>query len=203
MTTAGERRAALGFAAAVRAAFGFLEAMGFAVVDEQATFVRYEADDRFVNVFHGRSSYELGVEIGRRVRRHGISVEARYPLSYVMALDHPDEAGFRTFATSRPDRLPAFVGQLATLTRQFGHDALCGRPDVFGRLAALAKRRSDALQQSWRAADLRRAADAAWRARDWGRVVEAYAEMAAELDTVEMKASEHGRLRYARARLDR
>jgi hypothetical protein len=121
-----------------------------------------------------------------------------------VALDHdPDEVGFRTFATSRPDRLPELVGRLAAWTERFGQDARRGRPDVFGRLAALATRRSDALPRSWRAADLRSAADAAWRARDWGRIVDAYAEMAAELDTVEMKASEHGRLRYARARLDR
>jgi hypothetical protein len=57
-------RTELGFAKAVLQAFAFLTEYGYIVVRVEPTFVRYECGTRFVNVFHGRRSYALGVEFG-------------------------------------------------------------------------------------------------------------------------------------------
>src|SRR5215471_1441934 len=59
----GPERGQLGFQEAVR--FSFLNSYGFKTVQEQTTFVRFESATVFVNVYHGRASFELGVEIGR------------------------------------------------------------------------------------------------------------------------------------------
>jgi hypothetical protein len=57
-------RAKLGFAKSVLQAFSFLAEFGYSVARAEPTFVRYEYGTRFVNVFHGRRSYALGVEFG-------------------------------------------------------------------------------------------------------------------------------------------
>lgn len=38
----------------------------FKRLEANRTFVRYESKYIFVNIYHGRRSYELGVEIGQR-----------------------------------------------------------------------------------------------------------------------------------------
>lgn len=55
----------LGFVALVMKHFAFLLRLGFAVVRREETFVRFERDTVFVNVYHGRSSYQVGLELGR------------------------------------------------------------------------------------------------------------------------------------------
>ncbi|MGH8590336.1 MAG: hypothetical protein ACREXX_13715, partial [Gammaproteobacteria bacterium] len=60
-------RAELRFVEEAQTAFHFLvEELGFRLVKcEPPTFVRYESNKLFVNVYHGRLSYEIDVEIGR------------------------------------------------------------------------------------------------------------------------------------------
>ena len=60
------RRMQLGFSLEVLSAFQFLtQDYGFKCVKNDVTFVRYESESTFVNIYHGRRSYELGVEIGK------------------------------------------------------------------------------------------------------------------------------------------
>ena len=204
MTTPGPGRARLGFAEAVEASFAFLVSeFGFRVVDERSTFVRYESDRAFVNVFHGRGSYELGVEIGRWIVVDDARVEERFPLGDVIALDHDRAAiGYRSFATTEKEPLARFLAQLAEWTHRFAPRVLEGDVATFDRLRVESAHRSQALQEGWRAERLRAAADEAWHRKDWGRVVDAYGEMVSDLRTVELRPSELRRLRYAQERID-
>lgn len=77
-TEPGSGRSELGFVQAVRSSFAFLEKVGLQVVREESTLVRFESCNRFVNVFHGRGSYELGVDFGRWVEVGGERVEQRF-----------------------------------------------------------------------------------------------------------------------------
>jgi hypothetical protein len=61
----GPGRAELGFREAVLSNFRFLIDLGLHPVEEQVTLVRYESQAVFINIYHGRSSYALAVEIGR------------------------------------------------------------------------------------------------------------------------------------------
>lgn len=62
----GPERARLGFPDEVERVFHFLEQdYGFERGERQSTFVQYLGPGGvFVNVYHGRASYEVGVEIG-------------------------------------------------------------------------------------------------------------------------------------------
>jgi len=203
-TAPGPDRSRLGFAEAVEANFGFLvREFGFRLVDVQSTFVRYESERAFVNVYHGRGSFELGVEFGRWIDIDGDLVEQKFPLGDVIALDHDLAAvGYRSFATTEKEPLGRFVAQLAEWTERFARRALEGDGATFDAVSLENARRSQEMQEGWRATRLRAAADEAWHNKDWGRVVDAYGEMVSELRTVELKPSELRRLRYAQERLD-
>jgi hypothetical protein len=68
------------FKDAVLSNFEFLHTYGLKPVEEDVTFVRYESDAAFVNVYHGRGSFEIGVEIGRLDRAE------KYGLDYIVLL---------------------------------------------------------------------------------------------------------------------
>ena len=195
-------RWSLGFVSAVRSSFDFLEDLGFAVVVEESTFVRFESGAVFVNVFHGRGSYELGVEIGHRVELGGETVDEKFSLGDVVALSAPlGEVGFQSFATTKAEELPAFIDRLADWTSRYGGAALRDETGIFVRLRSEGVKRSDAMQDEWAAGRLRTAADAAWSERDYARVVGAYSEMISELRSIELRPSELRRLRFAEAHL--
>ena len=196
-------RSQLGFVQTVEASFGFLvREFGFRLVDVQPTFVRYESERAFVNVFHGRGSYELGVEIGRWIEFDGELVEEKFTLGDVIALDHDLSAvGYRSYATTNREPLVRFVVQLADWTQRFGSRVLEGDPTTFDSLREQGARLSQTILEGWRAERLRAAADCAWRCKDWGRVIDAYGEIAAELGSIELKRSERARLSYAQKRI--
>src|SRR5438477_12018888 len=60
-------RAKLGFKDAVLSSFKFLSGFGFRPIEEKMTLVRYKSPEVFVNFYHGRASFELGVEVGRLI----------------------------------------------------------------------------------------------------------------------------------------
>jgi hypothetical protein len=203
-TAPGDDRWRLGFAEAVETSFGFLaRELGFRVVVAQSTFVRYESEQVFVNVFHGRGSYELGVEVGRWVELDGDVVEEKFSVGDVIALDHDGAAvGYRSYATTEKEPLGRFVAQLADWTQRFASRVLEGDDATFDHLRAQGARRSEEMMEGSKTTRLRATADEAWHKQDWGRVVDAYGEMVSDLRSVELKRSEIRRLRYAQERLD-
>ena len=203
-TLPGPDRLRLGFTKAVEESFDFLRRdFGYRMVEARPTFVRFESSDAFVNVFHGRSSYELGVEIGRWLEIDDETVEQKFSLGEVIALDHdPSRVGYRPFATTEREPLGRFVRQLGDWTRRFATQLLEGDRRAFDRLSYLRASNFQASQEGRRAAKLRVAATEAWRRKDWGRVVDAYEEIVSELRTVKLEPSELGRLRYAQRKLE-
>ena len=187
------------FVEAVVSEFRFLEDLGFVRACALDTFVRYEREPLFVNVFHGRGSYELGVEVGHRVLVDGELVDEKFTLGELVAMADPSRV-FPGFAAVTPEQVQRFVPQLASLAEQFGANLLRGDPAEFARLRLDTAARSEAMREGWRASQLRSRADSAWRERDFGRVVDAYGEMLSELRSVSLTASEVARLRYAAVR---
>jgi hypothetical protein len=193
-------RERLGFVDAVCRSFGFLTTeFGFTIVTQTPTMVRFEGNRTIVQVFHGRSSYVLGVEIGLKTpSRDG---EVRYSLRELVALDEsPGDVDYGEFQISSAVRLPAFVEQLAELTRRIGVKALEGDLEIFERLAEQRRREGRVLTDASTAMWLREQAGKAWQDRDFASVVDAYAALAS-LETVEMRRSETARLAYARRQL--
>jgi hypothetical protein len=58
-------REANGFQDSAKRAFEFLRDFGYELVHSEPTMIRYEGDQRYVQIYHGRRSYELGVDFGR------------------------------------------------------------------------------------------------------------------------------------------
>jgi hypothetical protein len=191
-------RARFGFVEAIRSAFSFLSDRDFEMRSAGPTFVRYESPAAFVNVFHGRGSYELGVEVGRWVPRNGEQMEQKFPLSDVIELTgYAGEAGLRPLVATDPEAVKQFVTLLADWTRAYADRALSGDNQFFSELSRRAAARSDALQAQWHADRLREDADNAWRGKDYPAVDRAYTALA-ELPSISLTQSELGRLSYAR-----
>jgi hypothetical protein len=200
-TEPGAHRARLGFVDAVEASFVFLERdFGMRRVRAEPTFVRYDGERRFVNVFHGRGSYELGVEIGHWMELDGDQIEERFGLRQVveMARD-PGTVGFQAFTASDAGAVARFVPRLAGWTREFAGPVIAADDDTaFDRMRSQVARESDL----YLAEIARRRAELAWRRNDFDAVVLAYRQILDELTLAELKPSELARLHYAERRLD-
>jgi hypothetical protein len=191
----------LGFARAVHSSFQFLlSEFGFAIVDEDATLVRFQSDGIVINVFHGRSSYELGVEFGLRVEQG--KREFRYSLRTILAVvDAAGTSGYKDLQTSSAELLPGYVANLAQVTRQFAPEVLRGDPEIFKRLMYQSWLEGRRTTDHYNAGSLRHRAKKAWEENDFARVVDIYTEIKA-LETAELTPSEVLRLRTARWKVD-
>jgi hypothetical protein len=197
-TAPGPDRYRLGFADAVSDAFGFLLGRGFQLVELSETFAPYEAARRFVQVSHGRGSYELGVEIGRWTELDGVPHEQLFSLRDVVSLTtDPAAIGFGGTSATTAETVRKFITRLAAWTQEYASPLISDGEDLFQALRARNSAWFDAEQDAQRARLLRSRADEAWRARDFANVVNAYTELDRELTTVELRPSERGRLAYA------
>lgn len=188
-------RRALHFAETVGEEFGFLAASGFELVQSQPTFVRFESRRAYVNVYHGRRSFELGLEIGplQTTRLE----ESPFSMSEIVRLAEPeDSGGYRNFATRTVEGVNEGVRRLASLLRGYVESGLLRDPGVFARLGRQRAAWSEELARSVDLAQLRRELDPAWHAKDYSRVVELLEPLRAALTPSELKT-----LAFAKKRL--
>ncbi|MGH9556716.1 MAG: hypothetical protein ACRD2Y_12935 [Terriglobales bacterium] len=191
-TEPGPEREAFGFAEAVRTHFGFLEEYGLRPVEEKSTFVRYESPSIFVNVYHGRMSFELGVEIGR-MASPGVRLTLFEILAYDNVLEYRESGGFTAIS---PEGIQQFLPTLADWTKKYTVPFLRDDPNAYS--AAQEKRRYFAARYT-KAVELRvvRAqAEPAWQRKDFAKVVTLYESIKGDLTEVESR-----KLAYARKHL--
>jgi hypothetical protein len=191
-TQPGENRWQLGFKDAVLSSFEFLRTYGFRVVEEDVTFVRYESAAAFVNVYHGRGSFEIGVEIGRLERPE------KYGLDYIVSWAGKqawEAEGFgrgTMFQVSTREGVQNFVPKVAQLVKRYGDDFLSGSAAFYGELQKANDRASVAYEREQMLTRIRKEADAAWAAKEFARVAELLQPIQADLTEIEGK-----RLAYA------
>lgn len=184
-------RRALRFAEAVEEDFGFLAAHGFKRVQSEPTFVRFESKRVYVNVYHGRKSFEMGLEIGPLAGR---LEERPYSTSEIIRLIEPGNADiYRDFATRNADGVQEGVRRLATLFFRHVEEGVLDDAGLFDRLA---KQRETWNQEFSREVNLgkaRRELEGAWHAQDYAKVVELLEPFRADLTQSELKKLEYAK----------
>lgn len=192
----GPDRWRLGFKPAVLAAFGFLEEMGFRVVRAEDTFVRYESSAVFLNVYHGRGSYELGVEIDLVQRSAGAAEQWQGHDLLDLAGASPATCEPHGWAATRPVVVQKFVAELADRLKTVPHELLAGSSDAWAKIEAERAARICAATRLTATEAARDAAERARIAHDWAGVARAYAAITSDLTPLEQR-----RLHFARKML--
>jgi hypothetical protein len=188
---AGPERYKLQFPEVVTEKFAFVAEFGLHQVRTEPTYVRYESPRVFLDVYHGRGSYEIGVNTGL------LGSDTRYGLGYLVYWAGSwEKEGFgrhTMFQVTTADGVARFVPKVVELVRKYGRDFLAGKPAFYARLEE-ANRRNAALGEHRRRVEaVREKASAAWPQRDLGRVAELYATIEGDATELEKK-----RLAYAR-----
>lgn len=182
----GPERAKLGFKEAVLSSFKFLTEVGLHLVDEKVTFVRYESSEVFINIYHGRASYEMNVEVGR----------LRDPKRYVTLATILDWAGaYKSegfgqhvmFQVGTREGVQEFVPRLAALVKKYAASLLRNDEADWTTVLQLQSLKWRDYIKTVNLRQLREKAEAAWHAKDYVRVVELYEPVRQDLTQVEAK----------------
>jgi hypothetical protein len=195
----GPERAHLGFEHAVLTHFRFLSDLGLRPLEKKSTLVRYESSAVFVNVYHGRASYELGVEMGRLKKP-----DAKVSIFDAVRLAGAEKTeGFGQhvmFQVGSQEGVREFVPKLAALVKKYAIPLLRGDEDVYrAALELRAKRYANEVKEGGLRA-VRGKADAAWHAKDYARVVQLYGPIHGDLTEVEAKKVAYAERQVSAAR---
>jgi hypothetical protein len=135
---AGPDRARLGFLEEVMARFGFLEReYGMVQVRTETTFVRWESPAVFAQAYHGRSSYEIGFQVGLR-RPDAPERETHYSIQEIMdVLGVREKEGFTEILADTAEEVREGVARIAGHVRRHARPALVGDPAFYERLQEL------------------------------------------------------------------
>ena len=183
-------RAELRFVENAQTAFHFLvEELGFHLVKcEPPTFLRYQSNKLFVNVYHGRLSYEIDVEIGRLSDPD----QRRYWIADVLgAILGWKDKSMTYFQASNQKALRGCIQVIADLVAKHYRPMLAGDLSVLDRVAAYGSEKNAAYTRQLVEQPVRDAAHKAWRAKDYVKVRELYGSIRDSLVPVERKRLEY------------
>jgi len=205
--TPGPDRWKLGFKDAVLENFKFLRRYGYRLVRADVTFVRYEMPwysfkRRFyVNVYHARGGYDLGVEVGPR----DDDCEQATLISMLRCANAPEVEAWRVGDTllrgETREAVQTLVPKMAELVRRYADPFLLGDPEAFRTLKKM-NREAYAVweEEMHRNAPKRYQATLAWEAKDFDRVVSIYESFLKDIsDTEKERLAEAKRELAARA----
>ena len=196
------RRRDFEFAALATDSFAFLPDSGLALVEVDESRVRFASAQRFLNVYHGRDSYEVGVEVGRWIEVDDQVVEQLFPLVYLLAVQSGETELDRIRSATDRGQLERELVRLASLLKGNVATLLAEDNQIFDRMAELNALLSQRYTEGIRATRLRERAEEAWSRKDFATVALSYAEMEQELPTAPLRASERARLKYAQEHAD-
>ncbi len=161
-------RQTLHFAEAVEGNFRFLSAHGFKRTEHEPTFVRFESGGVHVNVYHGRKSFELGLEIGPSAHRD----ESPYSMSEIIRLIEPGKADeYRNYAARDADGVRDGVRQLAAIFRRYVDAGVLDDANLLARLERQRQTWKNDFARDVNLTQARRRLDGAWHAKNYAEVV--------------------------------
>lgn len=183
----------LGFAEEALKAFDFLtKEYGFRCVKAEPTFVRYESPHVYINVYHGRASYELGVEIGRFDMLH--QEEYPFSISDVMALNVGlSKTNYKPVQVSTAEGVSAFVPKLAEYVSRYAGPVLQGDASTFKQLSKVRSERAIKTTKEIEMSQVRNKANEAWHKKNYAKLIELYEPVQDALTPAEIKKLEFAR----------
>jgi hypothetical protein len=181
-----QEREKLRFKEAVLSSFKFLDEFGFHAVEEKVTFIRFESPEVFVNVFHGRRSYELGIEIGRlKEPKERLTIGTIIPWA---GAEKTEGFGQHVmFQVSSREGVQEFVPKLAKLVEKYTIPLLRGDNDAFRSAFEFQAKKWVEYESEVNLRDVRAKAETAWQAKDYARVAELYKSIRNYLTEIEVK----------------
>jgi hypothetical protein len=185
-------REQLGFAEAVITCFSFLvEEYGLSLVTQETTYLRFESNAVFVNVYHGRLSYEVGVEIGEQQKANSV-LERGFVLGEIIAMtDYDIGAKFCFYQATTPELIMKSVTQTAELVKAYARPALSGDRSFFEGLSKVRSRMSREYLKEMEMGRVRQEAEVAWREKHYEQLVELYEAVKDDLTPSEIKKLEY------------
>lgn len=155
-------RAHLRFPDAVKRHFAFLETKGFVCIHTEPTLVRFRSKGHIIAIYHGRRSYEIGLEI------ENMQGSGSYPLSALLYYIHHEAAErYRQWAGVTPSGVEEGVRQLASYFNDCLNCGILEDRKLFDRLARQVEERSRNYNEEIRLNHARREADSAWAQRNF------------------------------------
>jgi len=171
--------------------FSFLEKeYDYVIKNREQTFVKYESNTIFINIFHDIVSTELVLEIGliKSGKIHG------YGFGSLLRISNPEEFNnFKYPMTSEFEEVKKGLAEFADLLKVYGKKALRGDSNTFEKL----QNDIDRCRNEMNASYVRPQASAAFREKDYKKAVQLYLSMETCLS-----ASERKKLKYARKKLE-
>lgn len=160
----------------------------YRLVKSESTFVRYESKSYFMNIYHGRISYEIGVEIGDHLVGWWDYISPSGILNYVMGPDH----GITTyFQASTREAVENCVVKLAGTIRKYCMDVASGDQKAIDAIIEAQGKRNEEYTRQVVQEPVRREAEQAWRDKDYSKVVSLYGSIKEDLSEIEMKKLEY------------
>jgi hypothetical protein len=187
-------RIQLGFTSEVLSNFYFLiEDYNFTCVKTDVTFVRYESKSIFVNIYHGRRSYELGVEIGK-LEEDPNTQENWYTIGEIMdTVGVRKDLKFTFFQSHSKDVIKKLLRKLAEYVKSYAGPILNGDLEMLEKVQTLRKEKSDAYIKEMNLRPIREMAAVAWKQKDYVKFVGLYGPVEDDLTPVEAKKLEYAR----------
>lgn len=195
MTTSDRQE--LRFAEVAEEKFGFLQEHGFKRVQSEPSFVRFESRPAYVNVYHGRQSFEVGLEIGSLAAG---ADETSYSMSEIIRLVEPGEAdGYRNYAAHSPEGVAEGVQRLAMLFRRYVNAGVLDDAVLFERLRKGREMWSREYATEVNLTHTRQKLEVAWHAKDYAKVVELLRPLRDALTPTELHKLEYAEKHVGRS----
>lgn len=172
----------------------YLFSYGFNCVSSNATFVRFESRSVFVNFFHGRSSYEIGAEIGLI-----IDPENAYPISWFIEIRDEDKGkNYRNTTASTYYLVKESILRLRNIFEQYATPALNGKVEIFKSIEQKVKSWQKSYAMDVKASQTRPKAEEAFRTKKYKEAMMLYKSLESVLTPVEKE-----KLSYCRAIIEK
>jgi hypothetical protein len=181
----GDGEGRLGFVELALKAFAFLLRLGFTVVKRDGTLVRFESSRVFVNVYYGRRSYSVGLELGR------ILDGDMYTLYEVLSALAPADIARASCQTNDPNVLERCLGEIAEAVERVCPSLLAGDAAAFEGLRSTVSRMREALTIRYQFGGIIKRADLAWDAKDFGKAADLYEKATPGLDETRRRRLEY------------